>query len=234
MVCVALATIRAETEGFIPISEYVSSLNSTANADPFNLYDPGTKIGEELGNVQPGDGARFCGRGFVQLTGPQQLYPDRERNSHQPVGFAGAGQRPGDGRKNSGAIPLRPPRTRSEPRWRQNNLACGSKGGERRLEWPSPFRDCVSNRTGRHPSLAPYVGERGAYGLHLSAVLFRHWRHRLFCFALGAPFLEKIRPARGLRPPGRLTQGDRTRGSGRAMLPASSWSLWSLPLLSGS
>ena len=69
MVCVALATIRAETEGFIPVSEYVSSLNSTTNADPFNLYDPGTKIGEELGNVQPGDGARFCGRGFVQLTG---------------------------------------------------------------------------------------------------------------------------------------------------------------------
>jgi putative chitinase len=69
MVCVALATIRAETEGFIPISEYVSSLNSTTNADPFNLYAPGTKIGEALGNTQPGDGARFCGRGFVQLTG---------------------------------------------------------------------------------------------------------------------------------------------------------------------
>jgi putative chitinase len=69
MVCVALATIRAETEGFIPISEYVSSLNSTSNADPFNLYDPGTEIGDKLGNVQPGDGARFCGRGFVQLTG---------------------------------------------------------------------------------------------------------------------------------------------------------------------
>jgi putative chitinase len=69
MVCVALATIRAETEGFIPISEYVSSLNSTPNADPFNLYDPGTEIGEELGNIQPGDGPRFSGRGFVQLTG---------------------------------------------------------------------------------------------------------------------------------------------------------------------
>ena len=55
--------------GFIPISEYVSSLNSTTNSNPFDLYDPGTKIGEELGNVQPGDGARFCGRGFVQLTG---------------------------------------------------------------------------------------------------------------------------------------------------------------------
>ena len=69
MVCVALATIRAETGGFIPISEYVSSLNSTTKSNPFDLYDPGTKIGEELGNVQPGDGARFCGRGFVQLTG---------------------------------------------------------------------------------------------------------------------------------------------------------------------
>jgi putative chitinase len=69
MVCIALATIRAETEGFIPISEYVSSLNSTTKTNPFDLYDPGTKIGEELGNVQPGDGARFCGRGFVQLTG---------------------------------------------------------------------------------------------------------------------------------------------------------------------
>jgi putative chitinase len=69
MVCVALATIRAETEGFVPISEYVSSLNSTTKTNPFDLYDPGTEIGEKLGNTQPGDGARFCGRGFVQLTG---------------------------------------------------------------------------------------------------------------------------------------------------------------------
>jgi putative chitinase len=69
MVCVALATIRAETEGFVPISEHVSSLNSTTKTNPFDLYDPGTEIGEKLGNTQPGDGARFCGRGFVQLTG---------------------------------------------------------------------------------------------------------------------------------------------------------------------
>jgi len=38
----------------------------------FRLYDiagerPGTA--RHLGNLQPGDGARFCGRGFVQLTG---------------------------------------------------------------------------------------------------------------------------------------------------------------------
>ena len=32
-------------------------------------YDPGTHLGKMLGNTQPGDGARFMGRGYVQLTG---------------------------------------------------------------------------------------------------------------------------------------------------------------------
>ena len=32
-------------------------------------YGPGTRVGRELGNACIGDGARFHGRGFVQLTG---------------------------------------------------------------------------------------------------------------------------------------------------------------------
>lgn len=32
-------------------------------------YGPDTKVGKVLGNTQPGDGARFHGRGYVQLTG---------------------------------------------------------------------------------------------------------------------------------------------------------------------
>jgi hypothetical protein len=67
MVLMALATIRAETEGFRPISEGRSGFNT--RVQPFDRYEPGTNVGRILGNTQPGDGALFKGRGFVQLTG---------------------------------------------------------------------------------------------------------------------------------------------------------------------
>lgn len=63
----ALATIRAETERFRPIDEGQSRYNTRDR--PFDRYDAGTAIGAALGNTVAGDGARFKGRGFIQLTG---------------------------------------------------------------------------------------------------------------------------------------------------------------------
>ena len=66
MICAALGTIRAESEGFLPISEFPSQFNTKPGGAPFSAYD--NRV-QSLGNNQPGDGARFKGRGFVQLTG---------------------------------------------------------------------------------------------------------------------------------------------------------------------
>lgn len=65
MILVALGTIRAETAGFVPISEAKSKFNTSPNGYPFNLYEGRT----DLGNKISGDGDKFKGRGFVQLTG---------------------------------------------------------------------------------------------------------------------------------------------------------------------
>jgi putative chitinase len=35
----------------------------------FDKYEAGTMLGRQLGNTQPGDGYRFRGRGYVQITG---------------------------------------------------------------------------------------------------------------------------------------------------------------------
>jgi putative chitinase len=67
MALMALSTIRAETAGFVPIDEGKSRFN-TKNT-PFDLYEPGTGPGGRVGNTKAGDGAKFKGRGYVQLTG---------------------------------------------------------------------------------------------------------------------------------------------------------------------
>lgn len=74
MVLMALATVRAESATFDPISEVPSPLNTEPPGPPFNKYDRR----QDLGNMGPPDGARFKGRGFIQLTGRKnyRLYGD--------------------------------------------------------------------------------------------------------------------------------------------------------------
>lgn len=65
MILMAIATIRAETGRFEPISEYKSKYNTSPNGHPFDLYDNR----KNLGNRGKPDGSSYKGRGFVQLTG---------------------------------------------------------------------------------------------------------------------------------------------------------------------
>ena len=65
LILMALSTIRAETAGFVPIGEFKSKYNTSPGGHPFDLYDNRA----DLGNQGNPDGARFKGRGFIQLTG---------------------------------------------------------------------------------------------------------------------------------------------------------------------
>ena len=65
IVAYTLATIAAETAGFVPLTEKPSRYNTQDGYLPFSRYE----MRRDLGNIHAGDGPRYCGRGFVQLTG---------------------------------------------------------------------------------------------------------------------------------------------------------------------
>jgi hypothetical protein len=63
----AIATTYVETHvgdfTFKPIKEFGGTAYFTAN------YESNREIARQLGNTRPGDGARYCGRGYIQITG---------------------------------------------------------------------------------------------------------------------------------------------------------------------
>ncbi|MBF0679909.1 MAG: hypothetical protein IR164_13335 [Devosia sp.] len=62
-----LAYLLATT--FLETGQTMQPIHERGARSYFDKYEPGTKIGKSLGNTNIGDGYRFRGRGYVQITG---------------------------------------------------------------------------------------------------------------------------------------------------------------------
>ncbi len=133
MLLMAIATICAETGRFTPLDEFRSRYNTSPAARPpyFDLYDHR----RDLGNRGAGDGARYKGRGFVQLTGR-----DNYQRYSRLLGL--------------GDMLLDTPERANEPRIAARVLACFLKDRERSIKQALLDRDFATARRlvngGRH------------------------------------------------------------------------------------
>ncbi len=66
MFLMAVATVATEVPNFEPIDEYISRYNDSGGPADYDKYNNRSDLGNDPGE---GDGARYHGRGYIQLTG---------------------------------------------------------------------------------------------------------------------------------------------------------------------